>query len=197
MTIPEYDEPIALFRAWLGDAEASETINPNAMALTTVATDGRPSIRTVLLKDVDEAGRFVFYTNLESHKAREIQERPVAAACFYWRGLGRQISVEGAVSPVDAAEADAYFDSRPRGSQIGAWASAQSQVLTRREDLERAVEEVEQRYDGQEVPRPPHWSGFRLEPARIEFWLSQPSRLHYRLLYEQSGDAWSHCWLHP
>lgn len=197
MTIPEYDDPIALLRIWLGDAETSETVNPNAMAVTTVSEDGRPSTRTLLLKDVDNGGRLVFYTNLESKKGRELETRPVAAACFYWRGLGRQICVEGTISPVEAAEADSYFASRPRGSQIGAWASEQSRVLERREILEGAVEELTRRYEGQEVPRPPHWSGFRLDPVHIEFWQSQPSRLHYRLSYDREGDSWSRCWLYP
>ncbi|MDP6705612.1 MAG: pyridoxamine 5'-phosphate oxidase [Alphaproteobacteria bacterium] len=197
MTIPEYDDPIELLRAWLDEAEGSEAINPNAMAVTSVSSEGRPSIRTVLLKDVDDGGCLVFYTNLESHKGRELLSQPVAAACFYWRPLARQISVEGSVSLVDDAEADDYFASRPRESQIGAWASEQSRVLESRESLERAVETVATRYEGQEVPRPPHWSGFRLDPKRIEFWQSQPARLHYRLLYDREADGWSRRWLYP
>lgn len=197
MTIPEYDDPIALFREWLAAAEGTDPINPNAMTVATVDQHGVPSIRTVLLKDVDDLGGFVFYTNLQSQKGSELEANPHAAACFYWRSLERQVRVEGPTTIVDGAEADAYFAVRPRDSQIGAWASAQSRVLKSRADLERAVAETEARFEGVAVPRPPFWSGYRILAQRIEFWLSQPARLHYRLRYDRQAERWQRCWLNP
>jgi len=197
MTIPEYDDPVALFREWLTAAESAEPINANAMAVATVGAGGVPSIRTVLLKGVDDAGGFVFYTNLESQKGEELRTNARAAACFYWRSLERQVRIEGPTALVEAAEADAYFATRPRGSQVSAWASAQSRLLESRTELERAVAETEARFDGVAVPRPPFWSGYRISAARIEFWLSQPSRLHYRLRYDRQAEHWRRCWLNP
>lgn len=197
MTIPEYDDPIALFREWLAAAEGTEPINPNAMAVATVDAQGVPSIRTVLLKAVDDGGGFVFYTNLESQKGDDLRANPRAAACFYWRALERQVRIEGRTTLVDEAEADAYFATRPRGSQIAAWASAQSRTLERRAELERAVAETEARFEGGPVPRPPFWSGYRIVAARIEFWHSQPSRLHDRLRYDRQADGWQRRWLNP
>ena len=197
MTIPEYENPIVLFREWLGAAESAEPVNPNAMFVASVGVDGTPSLRTVLLKAAEADAGFVFYTNLESQKGRELLAHPAAAAGFYWRTLGRQVKLEGRTALVEDHEADTYFASRPRGSQIAAWASKQSESLKNRDILVRAVAEFEQRFEGAEVPRPPHWSGFRLTAARIEFWLSQPSRLHYRLLYERQGTGWTRRWLNP
>lgn len=197
MTIPELEDPIALFRMWLADAEQSETINPNAMAIATVGQDGTPSIRTVLLKDVDATGGFVFYTNLTSQKGRELKDNPRAAACFYWRALERQVRVEGTTTLVGDSEADAYFASRPRGSQIGALVSDQSATLDDRAILQSAFDAAVTRYEGSDVLRPADWSGYRLIPARIEFWHSKPSRLHDRLLYDRNGADWTRRWLYP
>lgn len=197
MTIPELEDPIALFRMWLADAEQSETINPNAMAIATVGQDGTPSIRTVLLKDVDATGGFIFYTNLTSQKGRELKDNPRAAACFYWRALERQVRVEGTTTLVGDSEADAYFASRPRGSQIGALVSDQSATLDDRAILQSAFDAAVTRYEGSDVLRPADWSGYRLMPARIEFWHSKPSRLHDRLLYDRNGADWTRRWLYP
>jgi len=169
---------------------------PTAFALATAAQDGQPSVRILLLKDVDARG-FVFYTNQESRKGRELAENRRAAMSFHWPQLERQVRVEGRVSPVSPAEADAYFASRPRGSQIGAWASRQSRTLERVGDLDARVEEFEQKFAGKDVPRPPYWSGFRLEPAAIEFWKGKPSRLHDRQLFVREGDGWRMQLLYP
>ena len=162
---------------------------PTAFALAT-ASDGKPSVRMLLLKHADEQG-FVFYTNYESRKGRELLANPSAAMCFHWQPLEIQVRVEGRATPVEAAEADAYFASRARGSQIGAWASQQSRTITEEQLLERRVAEFERRFEGAVVPRPPHWSGFRLTPDRIEFWKGMPSRLHHRELYTWRGDGWA------
>ena len=183
------DDPHALFEAWLAEAEASEPSDANAMTVATVAADGRPSARIVLLKGHDARG-FVFYTNLESRKGQEIAGQPVAALLFHWKTLGRQVRVEGALTPVTAEEADAYFASRHRMSRIGAWASDQSRPLESRAVLEARVAEMERRFDNQDPPRPDHWSGFRVEPARIEFWQDGAYRLHDRIVYTPDGDRW-------
>ncbi len=196
MEIEELDDPIELFRRWYADAEAGEPRNANAMSLASLGPDGLPSIRTVLMKDVDGRG-FVFYTNLESQKGVELRARPVAAICFYWRSIGRQVRAEGGVELVEAAEADDYFATRARGSQIGAWASEQSRQRDDFARLEARVAELEAEYQNREVPRPPHWSGFRLDPHRIEFWHERPSRLHERLLYDRVDGAWRRRWLDP
>ncbi len=196
MKIHELDDPIALFHQWYGDAEAGEPRNANAMAVASIGPDGRPSIRTVLMKDVDARG-FVFYTNLESQKGVELRARPVTAICFYWRSIGRQVRAEGDVTLVDPGEADAYFASRPRDSQIGAWASEQSRDRGDLGRLEARVAELEIEYENREVPRPPHWTGFRLAPHRIEFWHEQPSRLHDRLMYDRVDGEWRRRWLDP
>ena len=162
---------------------------PSAMVLATVSAEGRPSARVVLLKGFDDRG-FVFFTNLESRKGRELQANSFAALCFHWPPLEQQVRIEGRVASVTDAEADAYFASRPRGAQIGAWASRQSQALTTREELEARVRSFEAKFAGSEVPRPPFWSGFRVIPERMEFWQSRASRLHDRTLYTRQNDTW-------
>ena len=194
-----YREPFVRFDELLAAAKAlGATLmpEPTAFALGTVGDDGQPSVRILLLKDVDEHG-FVFYTNYESRKGRELLARPTAAMCFHWQLLERQVRVEGEVTTVSATEADEYFASRPRGSQIGAWASRQSSVIARAGDLEERVLEIEARFANQPVPRPPHWSGFRIAPVRIEFWHGMPSRLHERHVYVREGDGWRTQTLYP
>jgi len=190
------DEPIERFAAWLAEAEAREPDNPSAMSVATVDADGRPSLRMVLLRGFDARG-FVFYTNLESRKGRELRERPYAALCFHWKSLERQVRVEGRVEAVGAEEADAYFASRPKDSQIGAWASKQSQPLTARFELESRVAKYGLLYGIGKVPRPPFWSGYRVLPDAIEFWEERPFRLHDRTLYRRSEDGWTTSRLFP
>src|SRR5690242_7286086 len=181
-------EPFALFRRWLDEAWQGEP-NAHAMTLETTTPEGRPSARAVLLKGLDDRG-FVFYTNLESRKAKELLTNPHAALCLMWKSLNRQVRVEGAVEMVTDEEADAYFASRPRYSETGGWASAQSHPLISRAELERRVEEFSRRFPEGAVPRPPHWSGFRVLPVYIEFWQERPFRLHDRLLFVREGTEW-------
>lgn len=191
-------DPIALFRSWLDDATASEPADSNAVALATADADGRPSVRMVLLKAVDERG-FVFYTNMESRKGEQIRANPTAALCFHWKSLKRQVRVEGGVVAVSKTEADAYFASRPRQSRIGAWASAQSRPMEGAFDLEKKVALFAARYAVGRIPRPPYWTGCRVTPTRIEFWSDRPFRLHERIVYERADPAaaWTIARLYP
>ena len=191
------DTPFALFDQWFTDAQASEPEDPNAMAVATVDADGRPSARMVLLKGHDARG-FVFYTNLESRKGRALAANPQAALLFHWKSLRRQIRIEGAVEAVSDADADAYFASRPRDSRIGAWASDQSRPLASRAHFLKRVAEYGARYAIGEVPRPPHWSGFRIVPDRFEFWQDQTFRLHERRTFTlNAAGEWDEGLLFP
>jgi len=188
--------PHALFDAWYTEARTHEPNDSNAMALATVDASGQPSVRMVLLKGHDLRG-FVFYTNLESRKAAELAVNPVAAMLFHWKSLRRQIRIEGPVARVTEEEADAYFATRSRDSQLGAWASDQSRPLESRNLFEARYEKMVARFEGQPVPRPTHWSGFRLAPERIEFWTDREHRLHERRLFVREGNGWHEGLLYP
>ena len=193
-----YKTALETFNTLLEQAQQSQDPEPTAMTVATVGADGRPAARTVLLKTVDERG-FVFFTNFNSRKGKHLAANPQAALLFHWKHLqeGVQVKIEGTVEPVSAAEADAYFAVRPRGSQIGAWASLQSQTLASRELFEQRVAEVEKQYEGIDVPRPPHWSGFRVVPERIEFWYGARFRLHERQCYQRVDGVWTQAMLYP
>ena len=194
----EAAEPFTLFGTWLEEAGASEPNDPNALSLATVDENGLPNVRMVLLKDFDTNG-FVFYTNYESQKGREILGSGKAAMCFHWKTLRRQVRLRGPISPVSDAEADEYYRTRPRGSRIGAWASKQSRPLESRFALEKAVAEYTARYPIGDIPRPPHWSGFRLAPTSIEFWHDRPFRLHDRVEFrrESPEGGWEKVRMYP
>jgi pyridoxamine 5'-phosphate oxidase len=189
-------DPIARFRETLSRAAAASRFDATAAALATVDARGQPSARIVLVKSVDPRG-FAFYTNRESRKGRELAENPRAALCFHWPAIGEQVRVEGEVSLLGDEESDAYFATRPRVSQLGAWASRQSAPLESRAALEAAARASEERFAGREVPRPPFWGGYLLRPERIEFWVSAEGRLHHRTLFERVGEAWRESLLNP
>jgi pyridoxamine 5'-phosphate oxidase len=194
---PVVTDPFARFATWMAEAEASEPSDANAMILATVAADGSPAARTVLLKGVDPRG-FVFYTNTQSRKGDELAANARAALLFYWKSLGRQIRIEGATEPVTRAEADAYYATRPRISRLGAWASDQSRPLAERTELERRLANFEAKYPDEDIPRPPHWSGYRVLPAYFEFWQNMPFRLHDRSTYTRREDGnWTLGKLYP
>jgi pyridoxamine 5'-phosphate oxidase len=190
------EDPFALFAAWFAEAEKSEPNDPNGMALATATPDGRPSLRMVLMKGFDDQG-FVFYTNLESRKGHELRANQAVALLFHWKSLRRQVRIEGLASPVTDAEADEYFASRPRLSRLGAWASDQSRPLESRAALAAKVAALEVQYAVATIPRPPHWSGFRVRPDAFEFWQDMPFRLHDRTIFTPSGDGWGTHKIYP
>jgi pyridoxamine 5'-phosphate oxidase len=195
--MPLDPSPFVQFRRWFADAVEAKLKDPNAMTLATATPDGVPAARVVLLKDIDDRG-LVFFTNYESRKGIELAANPHAALCFFWAPLERQVRVEGRVEKVTREESEAYFRTRPRGSQLGAWASHQSTVIPGREPLEARLAEVERRYpEGTEIPCPPWWGGYRVVPRAFEFWIGQPSRLHDRFRYTPAGDGWAVARLAP
>jgi pyridoxamine 5'-phosphate oxidase len=190
------DDPFDLFDTWFAEAKAAEPSDPDSMALATAAPDGQPSVRIVLLKGHGPQG-FDFYTNLDSRKGEELAANPKAALLFHWKSLRRQIRIEGPVETLPDAAADAYFASRSRDSQVGAWASDQSRPLASRAEFEARCEAVARRFEGQDVPRPPRWGGYRVKPSLIEFWTDRPHRLHERRLFTRTDDGWSEGLLYP
>lgn len=189
-------EMLDRFRQGFEKAQNEGVPEPTAMTVATVDEHGRPVARVLLLKDADQSG-FVFYTNLNSRKGRQLNNNPAVSLVFWWRETAEQVVIEGTVEPVSVVEADAYFASRPRGSQIGAWASLQSQPLSDRQELVDRIAEIEKRYEGREVPRPEHWSGFRTRPHRVEFWYGREFRLHERICYELEDGEWTESLLYP
>jgi pyridoxamine 5'-phosphate oxidase len=189
-------DPFQLFAEWFAEARETEANDPNAMALATADASGRPSVRMVLLKGHGPDG-FVFYTNRHSAKAEQLEQNPRAALLLHWKSLRRQVRIEGPVDQVPDARSNAYFASRSRDSQIGAWASDQSAPLDSRETFERRFEEIARKFEGADVPRPPHWGGYRVTPERIEFWSDRPHRLHERRLFSRAADGWSEGLLYP
>jgi pyridoxamine 5'-phosphate oxidase len=196
MEMDQATDPFELFALWFEEAKVTEPNDANAMALATATASGAPSVRIVLLKGVDAHG-FTFYTNTASRKGRELAANPLAALCFHWKSLRRQIRIEGAMAPVAAEDADRYFRSRPRDSRIGAWASDQSRPLDARATLEARIAAFETQFPDEDVPRPPHWSGYRLTPERFEFWHDRPFRLHDRIVFSASEGGWTRSRLYP
>ena len=196
MEINPSQDPIELFQEWLAAAAKTEPLDPNAMALATVGADGKPSVRMVLLKSADANG-FCFYTNMESRKGSELANNPNAALCFHWKSQARQIRVEGRAEMVPAPLADTYFKSRHLLSRLGAWASKQSQALSSRKELEDRVVSFEKEFAGHDIPRPPHWAGYRVVPQKIEFWQEGKGRLHDRFLFTREGSGWVMARLNP
>ena len=194
--MPAADDPLTLFDSWFAEAAVSEPSEPNAMAIATATADGKPSVRMVLLKSHGPEG-FTFYTHDQSRKGEEIASNPNVALLFHWKSLGRQVRIEGAVQKVDAATADAYFATRGRDSQIGAWASDQSRPLPDRATFEARDDEVKARFEGMAVPRPATWSGYRVVPERIEFWTAREHRLHERRLFTREAGGWTEGLLYP
>jgi len=194
--IPETEDPFVLFEAWLNDAKKTEPHDHDAMSLATATPDGRPSLRMVLLKGLGPDG-FVFYTNAESRKGHEIAKNNNAAMCFHWKTLRRQIRIEGTLNEVGAHFADAYFATRSRESCIAAWAADQSRPMKGRGEFEARYEAAEKKFEGKNIPRPDHWTGFRLEPDVIEFWLDLPHRMHDRVCYRRNGSDWTQERLYP
>ncbi len=199
LELQECEDPVALFENWFDSACQQEVSDPTAMALATVDADGAPNVRMVLFKHMGDDG-FVFYTNTLSSKGEELKNNGRVALCMHWKSLRRQVRVQGVTQPVSEDEADAYFRTRPRDSQIGAWASQQSQAVSGRDELERAVEEISARYENKEIDRPPHWSGYRVRVLKMEFWRERPFRLHDRKVFERSdpdSSQWRSCYLYP
>ena len=190
------DDPISLFDTWFAEARASEPSDSEAMALATIDAAGHPSVRMVLLKGHDARG-FVFYTNLDSRKGVELAANPAAALLFHWKSLRRQVRIEGPVEAVSEEEADIYFASRGRDSQLGAWASDQSRLLPDRATFEARFSALREKFGAGDIPRPPRWSGYRVAPERIEFWSDRAARLHERRLFERAGDGWREGLLYP
>ncbi len=182
-------DPISLFERWFEEAKESEDKYPDAVQLASITEEGVPDVRTVLLKGLSSRG-FVIYTNFQGRKGKQLLKTPLAGLCFYWKSLDRQVRVRGPVEVVSEEEADAYFSSRRRGSQIGAWASPQSEEISGRQELMDRVAKYEEKFEGKEVPRPPHWSGFRIIPREIEFWREGDYRLHDRRMFIKNGDQW-------
>ena len=191
------ENPFDLFKAWMEEAKKSEPNDPNAVNVATVDSAGQPDNRVVLLKGLTDTS-FIFYTNLESKKSKDLKGNPKASMCFHWKSLLRQIRIQGSVELVDSKTADEYYNSRPYGSRIGAWASSQSEVMKHRDEFENKIKEFKEKYpDQNNVPRPAHWSGWALTPYKIEFWKDVKNRLHQRLCYSRIGQAWSKEILYP
>jgi pyridoxamine 5'-phosphate oxidase len=188
--------PLAIFQNWYAEANQQEINDPEAMQVATIDSDGKPSVRTVLLKEFSDPG-FVFFTNYQSRKGRGLETHPYAELHFYWKSLAKQVRIAGPVEKTDTAASDAYFATRPRESQIGAWASSQTQMLDDFDEFRKKFESTEKKFEGKPVPRPPHWGGFRVKPERMEFWIAQPHRLHKRFVFEKKENIWNAFWLFP